>query len=84
MAFRNPKTVAEQGGIAEKLASEAYRAMGGVARKIIANRAIVGKLKKQGINKIGRAFPWPKNCTISPFIPAKSKTGRKGTGQNMS
>ena len=31
-----------KGGITENLASEAYRAIGGVARNSIANRAIVG------------------------------------------
>ena len=46
MAYSNPKTdltVPNKGGIADKaFASEAYRAIGGVARNSIANRAIVG------------------------------------------
>ena len=39
MAYRNPKTGLTRGVSQKKLASEAYRAIGGVG---IANRAIVG------------------------------------------
>ena len=42
MAHRNPKTDLTRGVWQKKLASEAYRAIGGVARNSIANRAIVG------------------------------------------
>ena len=42
MADRNPKTGLTRGVSQTKLASEAYRAIGGVARNSIANRAIVG------------------------------------------
>ena len=42
MAYRNPKTGLGGGGIAEKLASEAYRATGGIAWNSIANRATAG------------------------------------------
>ena len=42
MAYRSPKTGLRGGVSQEKLASEAYRAVGGVARNSIANRAIVG------------------------------------------
>ena len=42
MAYRNPKTGLTRGVSQEKLASEAYRAIGGVAGNSIANRAIVG------------------------------------------
>ena len=42
MADRSPKTDLTRGAWQKKLASEAYRAIGGVARNSIANRAIVG------------------------------------------
>ena len=42
MAYRNPKTGLTRGVSQKKLASEAYRAIGGVARNSIANRVIVG------------------------------------------
>ena len=42
MADRSPKTGLGGGVSQQKLASEAYRAIGGVARNSIANRAIVG------------------------------------------
>ena len=42
MADRSPKTGLRGGVSQEKFASEAYRALGGVARNSIANRAIVG------------------------------------------
>ena len=42
MADRNPKTGLTTGVSQKKLASEAYRAIGGVARNAIANHAIVG------------------------------------------
>ena len=42
MAYRSPKTGLTRGASQKKLASEAYRAVGGVARNSIANRAIVG------------------------------------------
>ena len=42
MAYRSPKTDLRRGVSQKKLASEAYRAVGGVARNSIANRAIVG------------------------------------------
>ena len=42
VAYRNPKTDLTRGVSQKKLASEAYRAIGGVARNSIANRAIVG------------------------------------------
>ena len=42
MAYRNPKTGLTRGVSQKKLASEAYRAIGGIARNSIANRAIVG------------------------------------------
>ena len=42
MAYRNPKADLGRGVSQKKLASEAYRATGGVARNTIANRAIVG------------------------------------------
>ena len=53
MAYRGPKTVSQT-----KLVSEAYRAIGGVARNSIANRAIVGTLswvekKRETINTLG-------------------------------
>ena len=41
-AYRNPKTGLTRGVSQKKLASEAYRAIGGVARNSIANRVIVG------------------------------------------
>ena len=41
MAYRNPKTGLTRGVSQKKLASEAYRAIGGVARNSIANCAIV-------------------------------------------
>ena len=43
MANRNPKTDLTRGVSQRKLASEAYRAIGGVARNSISNRAIVAK-----------------------------------------
>ena len=42
MPYRNPKTGLTRGLSKRKLASEAYRTIGGVARDSIANRAIVG------------------------------------------
>ena len=42
MAYRNLKTDLTRGASQKKLASEAYRAIGGVARNSIANRATVG------------------------------------------
>ena len=42
MAYRNPKTGLGGRVSQKKLASEAYRAIGGVARNSIANPAIVG------------------------------------------
>ena len=39
LAYRSPKTGLTTGGSRKKLASEAYRAVGGVARNNIANRA---------------------------------------------
>ena len=42
MAYRNPKTDLSRGVSQKKLASEAYRAIEGVARNSIANRTIVG------------------------------------------
>ena len=42
MAYRNPKRGLTRGVSHKKLASEAYRAIGGVARNSVANRAIVG------------------------------------------
>ena len=42
MAYRSPKRDLRRGVSQKKLASEAYRAIGGVARNSIANRAIVG------------------------------------------
>ena len=42
MAYRSPKTDLTRGISQKKLASEAYRAVGGVARNSIANRAKVG------------------------------------------
>ena len=42
MAYRNPKTDLTRGVSQRKLASEAYRAIGGVARNSVANRSIVG------------------------------------------
>ena len=42
MAYRSPKTELTRGVSQEKLASEAYRTLGGVARNSIANRTIVG------------------------------------------
>ena len=42
MAYRNPKTDLSRGLSQKKLASEDYRAIGGVARNSIANRALVG------------------------------------------
>ena len=42
MAYRKPKTGLTRGVSQKRLASEAYRAIGGVARNSIANRAIVG------------------------------------------
>ena len=42
VAHRNPKTDLTRGVSQTKLASKAYRAIGGVARNSIANRAIVG------------------------------------------
>ena len=41
MAYRSPKTGLGGGVSQKKLASEAYHAIGGVARNSIANRAIV-------------------------------------------
>ena len=42
MAYRSPKTGLTRRVSQKKLASEAYRAIGGVARNGIANRAVVG------------------------------------------
>ena len=42
MAYRSPKTGLTRGVSQKKLAPEAYRAIGGVTRNSIANRAIVG------------------------------------------
>ena len=42
MAYRSPETDLTRGASQKKLASEAYRAIGGVARNSVANRAIVG------------------------------------------
>ena len=43
LAFRNPKTGLTKWHLSQKkLASEGYRAIGGVARNSIANRALVG------------------------------------------
>ena len=42
MNYRNPKTGLRRRVSQRKLASEAYRAKGGVARNSIANRALVG------------------------------------------
>ena len=44
MAYRNPKDTPNKRGMVsqKKLASEAYRAIGGVAQNSVANRAIVG------------------------------------------
>ena len=44
MAYRGPMADLTRGHRRKKLASEAYRATGGVARNSIANRAIVGHL----------------------------------------
>ena len=43
MAYRNLKTDLTRGVSQKKLASEAYRPIGGVARNSIANHAIVGQ-----------------------------------------
>ena len=42
MVYGNPKTGLERRVLQKELASEVYRAIGGVARKSITNRAIVG------------------------------------------
>ena len=42
VAYRNPKTGLTRGVSQKKPAPEAYRAIGGIARNSIANRAIVG------------------------------------------
>ena len=42
MAYRNPKTGLTRGVSQRKLASEAYHAIGGVARNSIVDRAIAG------------------------------------------
>ena len=44
MAYRGPKTDLTRGASQKKLASEAYRAIGGVTRNSISNRAIVATL----------------------------------------
>ena len=42
MAYRSPRTDLRRGVSQKKLAPEAYRALGGVARNSVASRAIVG------------------------------------------
>ena len=47
MAYCSPKTDLARGLSHKKLASEAYRAIGGVARNSIANRAKVGRAEEE-------------------------------------
>ena len=62
MAYRSLKTGLTRGASQKKLASEAYRAIGGVARNSIANRAIVGHKHYQ--NKIPDPPPVSKQDVI--------------------
>ena len=53
MAYRNPKTGLTRGASQNKLASEAYRAIGVVARNSLANRAIMGHCTRAKPERFG-------------------------------
>ena len=77
MAYRNPKTGLTRGVSQEQLASEGYRAVGGVARNSIANRAMVG-------HSAGATFfvkGWPKLKII--LTTPHPHIGKKICPENM-
>ena len=91
MAYRGPKTDLTRGVLQKKLASKAYRTIGGVARNSIANRAIVEHLDNLHTKveitelirkmKFGSIIPPP---TLPNTIPRLIRSGvRKSTAMSL-